>query len=75
MKNMHGFAAGQDGEEEVDLIAEYEEAKNDYCCPIELRELDLKGETAQHYANKAISNVLVIITGGTLCMVESDHGY
>ncbi len=44
-------------------------------CPVELRNLELAAETTQHLANKEFSDVLVIITGGTLCMVDTEHGY
>ena len=42
-------------------------------CAVDLRKLDK--ETTQHISNKEYSDVLVIITGGTLCMVNTEHGY
>ena len=60
-------------EAEIDLVAEYEEAKQDYNCAVDLRKLDK--ETTQHISNKEYSDVLVIVTGGTLCMVNTEHGY
>lgn len=65
--------AHADDLEDVDLIAEYEEAKQDYMCAVDLRKLDK--ETTQHISNKEYSDVLVIVTGGTLCMVNTEHGY
>jgi 60kDa lysophospholipase len=59
----------------VDLCAEYEAAKNDYMCPVELRKFDLKETTTQHFANKEFSDVLVIVTGGTLIMTQTPQGY
>ena len=44
-------------------------------CPVELRNIELAAETTQHFANKEFSDVLVIVTGGTLTMVDTDHGY
>ena len=42
-------------------------------CAVDLRKLDK--ETTQHISNKEYSDVLVIVTGGTLCMVNTEHGY
>lgn len=50
-------------------------AKQDYMCPVDLRQLDIAETTTQHIANKEFSNVLVIVTGGTLTMVNTDQGY
>ena len=36
------FQQAHADEIEVDLVAEYEEAKRDYCCVTELRKLDKK---------------------------------
>ena len=44
-------------------------------CAVDMRNKELAAETTQHLANKEFSDVLVIITGGTLCMVDTDHGY
>jgi len=52
-----------------------EEAKHEFQCIVELRQVDLEHETTQHVANKEFSDVLVIVTGGTLTMVATEHGY
>lgn len=42
-------------------------------CAVDMRKLD--HTTTQHVSNKEFSDVLVIVTGGTLCMVNTDKGY
>ena len=42
---------------------------------MDLRTAQIDHETTDHIANKEFSDVLVIVTGGTLCMVESENGY
>lgn len=37
--------------------------------------LDNQEEILQHTVNKKYAEVLLIVTGGTLCMVNTDHGY
>ena len=44
-------------------------------CAVDLRKLDRKEATTQHVANKEFSDVLVIVTGGTLTMVSTKNGY
>ena len=56
-------------------MAEYEEAKQDFSCAVDLREMDLKEASTQYLANKEFSDVLVIVTGGTLTMVHTENGY
>lgn len=56
-------------------MAEYEEAKKDFGLVVDLRMHDLKDTTTQHVANREITDVLVIVTGGTLTMVNTDSGY
>ena len=60
---------------DIDLVADYEAAKQDYNCSVDLRALELKETTTQHVSNKEFSDVLVIVTGGTLTMVQTDKGY
>ena len=71
--HLRAFQNAHAEEVDCDLVAEYEEAKQDYMCAVDLRKLDK--ETTQHISNKEYSDVLVIITGGTLCMVNTDQGY
>ena len=52
-----------------------EETKRINAYPINMRAIDLSKATTQHFDNKEFSNVLVIVTGGTLCMVETKNGY
>ena len=61
--------------DEFDLVHDYEEAKQDHMCAADLRKIDVGGTTNQHVAKKEYSDVLVIVTGGTLTMVSTDHGY
>jgi len=60
---------------DVDLVADYEAAKHDHMCSVDLRAIELKTETTNHVSNKEFSDVLVIVTGGTLTMVQTDKGY
>lgn len=39
------------------------------------RAVDLLHEMTQHTITKDYADVLLIVTGGTLCMVHSDAGY
>lgn len=46
-------------------------------CMIDVRDNDLKAEVAanNHICSKVVTKVLLIVTGGTLCMVQSENGY
>ena len=52
-----------------------EDVLHDYCMPIDLRDKELDAVTTEHISNKEYSDVLLIVTGGTLCMVHTDNGY
>ena len=75
-KRRTGESPGKDEEEHEELVEELlEEAKHEFQCVVELRQVELEHETTQHVSNKEFSDVLVIITGGTLTMVATDKGY
>ena len=42
---------------------------------MDLRTAQIDHETTDHIANKEFSDVLMIVTGGTLCNEESENGY
>jgi len=42
---------------------------------LELRDGESKAETTEHIANKEYSDVLLIVTGGTLCMTQTPNGF
>jgi hypothetical protein len=39
------------------------------------RLVELQDEMIQHTITKDYADVLLIVTGGTLCMVNTEHGY
>lgn len=40
-----------------------------------VRDVELRDEMIQHTITKDYADVLLIVTGGTLCMINTDHGY
>lgn len=40
-----------------------------------IRDYEAEKDDAGHTLNREFADVLLIVTGGTLCMVHSDHGY
>ena len=43
--------------------------------PNEARMADLKEEMTQYTITKDYADVLLIVTGGTLCMINTENGY
>jgi len=52
-----------------------EEAKSSFQCVADVRQHEIEEMTTQQVSNKEFSDVLIIVTGGTLTMVASDQGY
>ena len=48
---------------------------NEFQLPMAERLLEVEAETTEHIANKEYSDVLLIVTGGTFCMVQTTDGY
>ena len=52
-----------------------EEVKHEFHCAIDLRQQDQKEFNQSRVDSREFSDVLVIVTGGTLTMVQSEQGY
>ena len=52
-----------------------EKVMNEFQLPMAERLLEVEAETTEHIANKEYSDVLLIVTGGTFCMVQTPDGY
>ena len=42
---------------------------------VTMRQAELQAETEDHVSKNKYSDVLLIVTGGTLCMVQTENGY